>query len=236
MLMKDQYAADINDYCKYALLRALSSVQPGRLNVCWMLTPPDGRRDGGRVGYLETPELSRDLDPPLFDALGALVRSGVRTVQAVQTAAILPNARFHPLLLLDELEARQRYFDAFWRMLGYGDIVFFDPDNGVEVPSVQKGRRDSSKYLYWDELERALGDQRTVCVYQHFPRVPRSAFLKARLDRMVNIAPNHEAFAVASPWVAYLVCSPGERADEFRSAVAEVVHRPGSPLTLRSIA
>ncbi len=51
--MKEQYAGDISDYRKYALLRALAG--PGGLKpgVCWMLTPPDGRADGNKVGYID---------------------------------------------------------------------------------------------------------------------------------------------------------------------------------------
>ena len=49
--MKEQYVGDISDYRKYALLRALAG--PGGLKprVCWMLTPPDQRADGNKVGY-----------------------------------------------------------------------------------------------------------------------------------------------------------------------------------------
>ena len=37
--MKHQYVGDINDYRKYALLRALSAGGANRIGVCWMLTP-----------------------------------------------------------------------------------------------------------------------------------------------------------------------------------------------------
>lgn len=44
--MKDQYAGDINDYRKYGLLRTITESSDLSLAVCWMLTAPDGRRDG----------------------------------------------------------------------------------------------------------------------------------------------------------------------------------------------
>lgn len=40
--VKHQYVGDINDYRKYALLRALSAGGANRIGVCWMLTPDDG--------------------------------------------------------------------------------------------------------------------------------------------------------------------------------------------------
>lgn len=46
--MKNQYAGDINDFRKYAILRALATCG-FRVTVCWMLTPDDGGPDGRKV-------------------------------------------------------------------------------------------------------------------------------------------------------------------------------------------
>ncbi len=234
LLMKDQYTGDINDYCKYALLRGLSAVHPGSLNVCWMLTARDGRQDGGKIDYLSRPAAFRDFDPPLFDALGSLVARSSRAVRAVEASDILPGARFHTALLADGLSRRERYFELFRSTVGRDDLLFFDPDNGLEVASVPRGRRNSSKYLYWTELARALDADRSVCVYQHFPRRPRAVFVAALLERMTSLAGGHVAFALTSPWVAYLICAPAERADAFRDQAGNLVERKGSPLTFVS--
>jgi hypothetical protein len=50
--MKDQYFGDVNDYRKYGLLRALSSVTRLPIGVCWLLTGPDSRSDGEFRRYL----------------------------------------------------------------------------------------------------------------------------------------------------------------------------------------
>jgi hypothetical protein len=230
--MKDQYAGDVNDFGKYALLRALAASHGGSLNVCWMLTAPDGRRDGGRVAYLRAPDAFRDFDPLLFDRLATLVDGGTRSVAAVQQAHILPRARFHPPMLTDALAARNDYFEGFWSTLAPEELVFFDPDNGLEVASVPKGRRRSAKYLYWDELERSLGGGRSVCVYQHFPRVSRGPYVAAMLDRMTALRPDHEAFAVTTSSVAYLICVPARRYGALRAATEALVRQRGSPLAL----
>src|ERR1700722_7976579 len=65
--MKDQYVADVNDYLKYSLLRALSSAHAGTLHVCWMRTARDGRSDGSRLAYLADPAGFRSLGPIGFD-------------------------------------------------------------------------------------------------------------------------------------------------------------------------
>jgi hypothetical protein len=231
-MMKDQYAGDINDYSKYALLRALARANRGRLHVCWMLTPADRRTDGARVAYLQDAARFRDFDPPVFDALAKLVSEGRRSVGAVEAANILAGATFHTGILADTEDDRQRYFADLRAQLGAGDLVFFDPDNGLEVASVPRGRRSSSKYLYWDELADTLGDNRAVCVYQHFPRRTRAAFVATMFDRLGQLASGHHAFAVYSPWVAYIICAPAVRADLLYDAVGEVAARPGARLVL----
>jgi hypothetical protein len=53
--LKNQYFGDVNDYRKYGLLRALSSVTGLPVGVCWLLTMDDGRSDGEFRRYLEEP-------------------------------------------------------------------------------------------------------------------------------------------------------------------------------------
>jgi hypothetical protein len=233
--VKDQYAADVNDYLKYALLRALSAAHRGRLHVCWMLTAPDGRSDGSRLSYLSFPERFRGLDPPLFDELLGIVTERRRSVQAIQDATVLPGARFHSALLLDRSDAREEYLRAFWKASGKEELVFFDPDNGLEVRSTPPGRRGSSKYLYWDELAVALGERRAVCVYQHFPRVAREAYVGGRLTQMRERFPGHDCFAVSTSLVAYMICARPASAERLLSAARKLAERAGSGLTVSAL-
>ena len=50
------------------------------------------------------------------------------------------------------------------------EVVFLDPDNGVEVRSRPYGRKDSSKYVYWREVKALAKAGRSVLVYQHYPQ------------------------------------------------------------------
>jgi hypothetical protein len=233
--MKDQYVGDINDYTKYALLRALSDAHGGRLHVCWMLTPADGRADGGRLAYLNDARTFRAFDPPVFDALASLVSKGRRSVRAIETARVLSNATFYTDILPDGDPGRRLYFSQLSLHLGPDDLIFFDPDNGFEVSSVPRGRRNSSKYLFWEELTGALDEGRSICAYQHFPRRQRAPYVATLLDRLEDIAPNHHAFAVFSPWVAYIICAPAQLAEQLATAAAEVAARPCSRLTCTDI-
>ena len=93
--MKHQYVGDINDYRKYALLRALSAGGANRIGVCWMLTQPDGKTDGGKRGYLEKPEKYRHHDPELFDVLVPTLDPSFRRVGHIEDSSIIPGAAFH---------------------------------------------------------------------------------------------------------------------------------------------
>jgi len=233
--VKDQYTGDVNDYLKYSLLRVLLAAHPGALHVCWMLSAPDGRSDGRRLGYLDRQDGFAELDPEAFRALAEMVRGGRRSVAAVQEAGLLERASFHAALLTDDGDARRGYFANLWSVLGARDLVFFDPDNGLEVASVRFGKRNSCKYLYWEELDRALGGQRSVCVYQHFPRVKRSAYVQRRLHDFKERFPRHAAFAVSSPSVAHLVCGRRAQVRELRRAAAELSARSAGRLAVQEL-
>lgn len=100
--MKHQYVGDINDYRKYALLRALSADGANRIGVCWMLTPDDGGVDGGKLAYLGQPERFRNFDPELFDVLAhAASEPGRRRLHTIEDSGAIRNAIYHNDMLPD---------------------------------------------------------------------------------------------------------------------------------------
>jgi len=202
--VKDQYVGDINDYLKYALLRRLAG-RDFSVATVWMLTAPDGRQDGRRLGYLAQPEKYRPLDPPLFDSLRELVRRGRREVQAVEREEIIPNATYVSDVLRDDLLTRHNYFQRVWEIAESRNLIFFDPDNGFCVESVQKGRRNSAKYLYWEELSDAFSRDHSVVAYQHFPRRARSEYIGEIADRVRGVTGSRQILAVSTSHVAFFV-------------------------------
>ncbi len=176
--MKDQYFGDVNDYRKYGLLRALATVTQFPVGICWLLTTPDGRSDGEFRRYLDQPERWRHYDPELYDRLRLLVEPrSVRSVQLARAWTLLPGATFHDELLHDDARSRRAYFDRAWKVLTECPVIFFDPDNGIEVPSTRLGNKGSSKFLYWDEITQAYGRGHSLVIYQHFIRERRDGFI-----------------------------------------------------------
>jgi hypothetical protein len=232
--MKDQYVGDVNDFYKYALLREMAGADDGRLVVAWMRTAPDATRDGRDLGYLASPERFRAVDPELFDRLSQVVVAGNRSLAAVEQRGILPAAAFYSELVSDDAAGRAEWFRRLRAILRPGDLVFFDPDNGLEVRSVRPGRQNASKYLHWLELSEALERKRSLCVYQHFARRPRVVHLEELAGGIRGLKPSVAVAFVVTPRVAFLLAGEAHPVENLCRAAQRVIARsPGTMSLLR---
>jgi hypothetical protein len=225
--VKDQYSGDVNDYRKYGILRALAEAGLS-LGVCWMLTPDDGRTDGKHTSYLFQPARWRRLDPALFDALAGIVASR-RCVAAVEQSGVLGSAAFFSEQVPDRAPERETWFDNSLAALAGRDLIFFDPDNGLEVASVPYGRVNSSKYLYWREVARAWQNGHSLLIYQHFPRRERSAFIRALSQRFGEHCPGAEVACLSTSFVAFFAVAQERHKDVMRAGLkraSRFAHKP----------
>jgi len=221
--MKDQYFGDVNDYRKYGLLRVLAREAKIRIAVCWMLTESDGRSDGRFTEYLGQPENWEALDPELFRFLHrTVVVEGVRSVATIEGSSLLPDARFWSPLLPDDAGGRGIWFDRFWRHAAGSDLVFFDPDNGLEVPSKRRGSRDSNKYLYWSEVEAAAARGHSVLVYQHFPREKRGPYVSRQARELGRRCSSSLVIAFRTANVVFLLAPRPDHEAALITAADEV--------------
>jgi hypothetical protein len=203
--MKEQYVGDINDYRKYALLRALAKDRGIRIGICWMLTPPDGRPDGNKVSYLNQPQYER-FDPSIF-ALLKQVRDApnTRRLVLIEESGIIPDATYVNTMVPDKLFERQIWFSEALKSLHRSDLIFFDPDNGLEVSSKRKGQLNSSKYLYRDEVAATYKAGHSVLIYQHFPREERRAFIQRISTNLHGLAPSSQMWVFQTSHVAFFL-------------------------------
>jgi hypothetical protein len=204
--MKNQYFGDINDYKKYSLLRLLSGQGQIKTAVCWVLTQDDDRTDGRRISYLEQPQKWQRYDPIIYEHLREnVLRKGIRNVATIERANVLHNCRFYNVLIRDDINLRGQYFEKFLKFAEDADLVFFDPDNGLEVKSVPRGRRGSSKYIYWDEIRASYEAGHSLMIYQHFPRSPRGPFLRELVRKFKEFVRASQLFSYCTFHVAFLV-------------------------------
>jgi len=217
--VKDQYFGDVNDYRKYGLLRAILADEPVRLGVCWMLTAADGRNDGRHLAYLGKPSKSRTFDPELFDWLRHAIKAypDRRTVR-IETSGLLGSAVYFSEPLVDGHADRKAWFAKCCSDLAGCDLVFFDPDNGLER-SVAFGRRHSHKFLYWAEVRETFVSGSSVMVYQHFPREARAGYIGRLSERLRNETDASAVFAFSTPNVLFLLAAQDRHAESFRAVV-----------------
>ena len=162
--MKNQYVADINDYKKYLLIKELSKSYK-IIDVCWMLTENDGRKDGRKLSYLF--DESQRCDSDIYNYLRSLVLAHVKNVKAIEQGEILPVRNYYEKLTNINLNDMP-------------ELLFLDPDNGIEVKSVQFGKSGSERYLYFHQIKALIECGCDLLIYQHYPRVNRIAYQSKR--------------------------------------------------------
>jgi hypothetical protein len=220
--LKNQYFGDVNDYRKYGLLRALTN---GELKtaVCWMLTPDDGHGDGGFIDYLEQPEKWCHFDPPLFHHLEQTVlHGGVRSVCQIENSDLLASCCFLSKFVPDDRGARADYHKRAMESARGCDLVFFDPDNGIEVKSKPYGRKGSSKYVYWHEIEEFWNARHSLLIYQHFPRAKRDPFIEGKARQLMERTGAPEVVSFRTSRVVFLLVPQADHSAFFRRRNEEV--------------
>lgn len=186
--MQDRYVGDVGDFGKYGLLRALCARHGLRgdalsLGVIWYLVPDEeSTNDGTHTGYLRQSERNlrdyRACDPDLYDGLGAIVSAGTRNVASVQESNILPReTSFYGSMLSFEKRSltqerrsvRSRWLAGAIESVTRCELVFVDPDNGLQVGvGPLEGR--GPKYVFFDELRPYCERRQSLVIYHHIGR------------------------------------------------------------------
>lgn len=174
---------------KFGILRVLS---PGhRLGVAWWLCPDQQvNRNGRHIGYLNVPERWRHFDPALFDALRQIVTLDRRSVRALEAADVLPGAIFAADFVPSDgssgrlPQERLAWFARLKQQLAAADIVFVDPDNGLEPNGLRPGSSASAKSVLVRELRELADPQRCLIVYHHHTR--RNGGHQAEMEHWVD--------------------------------------------------
>ena len=232
--MKNQYFGDIYDYIKYGLLRQLTCCGKISTAVCWMLTQNDDRSDGHHVKYLQSPEEWRAFDPPMFDCLRtAVLALKKRDVRVVEQSGLLPNTTFYSHLLTDGSDERRRYFDGLLKFSHGRELLFFDPDNGLEVKSVKYGRKGASRYLFLREVSQSFTAGHSLLVYQHMPPKPREPLIRALASGLIQETGSQLVYVFSTPRVAFFLVPQTSDVRRFAESVSRVQTNMGGLLTTR---
>ena len=123
--MKNQYFGDITDYRKYGILRALQECGVS-IGVCWMMTPDiKGNKDGRITDY------GNGADGELHKFLQGCIREDRRDVRELESSGLLPGVKYFSRPM-PSFGGRDNYFAVMRECFGDRELIFFDPDNGIE--------------------------------------------------------------------------------------------------------
>jgi len=233
--MKNQYFGDVNDYRKYGLLRVITNHGLIKAAVCWMLTPDDCSSDGKFTTYLKEAEKWRQYDPDLFDDLKNItINKNVRGISEAKENQIISSAYFYPFLIPDDLQDRKKYFESFFKEAQGYDLIFFDPDNGIEVKSKPCGRKDSSKYLYWREIKDAFSAGHSLLIYQHFPRIKRDQFIQLISQNLANTIDVQQIYSFRTTNVLFLLACQPQHTALFQKTIQKIKIKWGTEFQITS--
>ena len=167
--MQTRYLGDSHDFIKFALLRHVHRQCRLRLGVNWYLTHPEevdrqGSSDGEMRHHLTHPAWAA-WDDELLEAIRDFEVPEHRTLAALKAAGILPT----DTLFFEEpvaQRAREGWHARATEALADADLVFLDPDNGMEVkPQSMTGRR-KAKYAYYAEMSSYYEQKQAVIAIQ----------------------------------------------------------------------
>jgi hypothetical protein len=86
------------------------------------------------------------------------------------------------------------------------NLVFFDPDNGLEVAKTRLGWKTGMKYVFLDEISAAYGAGKSVLVYQHFGMAkPWPVQIVEASAKLRRAAPGGEIWAYRTTTVVFLL-------------------------------
>ena len=217
--MKHQYFGDVNDYVKYGILRCMAAGGL-RVGVCWMMTPDDGRSDGEKKFYFAQPGKWAGHDGELFAVLQtAAGQQEERPLEAFEQKGLIPCARFYGAYVPDAADTRWVWFQQTLVGLGETEMVFFDPDNGIEVPSKPAGCKGSSKYVLWTEIERTWWAGKSLLIFQHFPRINRELYICSLVEQTQKRLAADNIVALRSANVLFLLVIKAEHAERMKTAL-----------------
>ncbi len=185
--MKNQYVGDEKDFLTYGLLRTLARAAGLSLGVAWMLTPDAPNGEGEQRTYLTEAQRPRwqGCDPELYAQMLQVPAQG-RSVELIRENGILPNASYFSALTPKKTTERMTYFQELFEQFKGCELLFFDPDIGMETTGTPRSENRSPQHLYWDEVEQAYRRGHSVLIFQHFPRIPHKEYLEKQGRALAN--------------------------------------------------
>ena len=171
--MKNQWVADSADFGKYGLLRALcdprakDEYRPLSLGVVWYTTPDDyqddSKADKDAFAHLEAcnpiADRYKDCDPALHKKLAKIHSVCPKHIDQIERGGVLPNGTvfFQDSMPLmgnnDYKEERKGWARRALAATENCELVFLDPDTGLQPDSTAENNKTKPEHARFDELK-----------------------------------------------------------------------------------
>ena len=154
--MQKQYFGDFTDFYKFFFLKNI--IGKYKLGINWYLTPDDGSNDGNKK-IANKPELEK-IDDVLYNILSERKFSKIIKYFDEKVEEYRDEYR--------EFNLEYKYETDSFNKLRKQDIIFFDPDTGIEMPSKKLSER--YKYISYRTITKYWNDNKTLIIFQHKDR------------------------------------------------------------------
>ena len=179
--MQDGYTGDVGDFGKYGLLNEICKKSNGsiRLGINWFYV--EGGEKGKHTKYLrddyKNSKKYKVCFPELYDQLKSIVDNDRRSIKEIEKDLVLPKETvFYSKPLPSSSVNRENWFKESLTKLKRADIIFLDPDNGIQTDKVKKTQIKAIKYVFKDEIKRYYELNKSLIIYNHKDRKPQSEY------------------------------------------------------------
>jgi hypothetical protein len=166
--MQNKYFGDIHDFYKYFFLKEVT--KDYSLGIHWCLTPDElNKNDGNKALSLK----EEKKDATLYRILTTCENRNIKFIEPY----FPKSTKYYDVLHTEHLMNSVYDNDAVSKLQSQ-DIVFFDPDNGIEVASTNNTNK--YKYVSYSLLHTFWDLGKSLIIYQHGCRV------KGQLDEKIK--------------------------------------------------
>jgi len=249
--MQHRYLGDVGDFGKYGLLRALCGKPPEtvlKLGVVWYLYPDESHNEDGRhTAYLTRDDIEfRKCDEGLYDGLRLLLLDKFgnfpaqnRHLKHIENSGLLNSSTVYfsealeypkSLSSIERRRRRSAWIEGALATTATADLIFLDPDNGIECISVKQTSKKGPKYVFWDDIDAFVQRNQSMVIYHHLNRnSPHRNQVQALLERIQTRYAQNDSFAVTfgrGSSRAYFCIASAQLKDLLRARIANLLDGP----------
>ena len=188
--MQNKYFGDIHDFYKYFLLKHISGYFS--IGINWCLIKDENSNDGNK----KLRKIEKDKDTTLYSILNN--SENILGINAYFSKKVGYFDNIYEHYFLNSVY-QKKAFDK----LNKKDIIFFDPDNGLEV--ISTNNKNKYKYLSYDTIEKYWTNGNSMIIYQHLSRDKNALDnITQKIEELLNCSRHGNIKFIKKGNVAYI--------------------------------